>query len=307
MTKGTEDSLNLVIGHLKAGCEEWALPAEQVRPVLAKLMQELGEEADDEHYQVYVINSRNEAITVYDGGLFVYSAPNISKLYYKPGSYDEAIEILTSLPQRENGFRATFASSLPIRPAAFSPVSQNEFPLHASSNSGNLRVLKRLVEGGRDVNQADLDGATPIMHAAIEGHYAVCRYLIEHGADLSLRDNDGESLWDLAREHPSILALLTFAGERRRDYPTGDQNVYAVFDNYALYDLTLPPELWSESNVIQFTYLDKLIDGKVEGYTWHHHQEPGRMQLIPSGMHQTYRHRGGRYLGNWAYVPGLRD
>lgn len=30
-----------------------------------------------------------------------------------------------------------------------------------------------------------------------------------------------------------------------------------------------------------------------DGFTWHHHQESGLMQLIPSDLHNTVRHTGG--------------
>ena len=35
---------------------------------------------------------------------------------------------------------------------------------------------------------------------------------------------------------------------------------------------------------------------KPEGYTWHHHEERGRMQLVDSEIHRQTRHEGGRSL-----------
>lgn len=32
---------------------------------------------------------------------------------------------------------------------------------------------------------------------------------------------------------------------------------------------------------------------KIPGYTWHHHQDSGRMQLVPKGKHNEARHIGG--------------
>lgn len=32
---------------------------------------------------------------------------------------------------------------------------------------------------------------------------------------------------------------------------------------------------------------------KIPGFTWHHHQEFGRMQLVPSDFHQAVGHSGG--------------
>ncbi|SMO95181.1 HNH endonuclease [Melghirimyces algeriensis] len=36
--------------------------------------------------------------------------------------------------------------------------------------------------------------------------------------------------------------------------------------------------------------------GSPEGYTWHHHQDTGRMQLIPRDVHQRARHTGGHAI-----------
>jgi ankyrin repeat protein len=59
-----------------------------------------------------------------------------------------------------------------------------------------LQVVKRFVELGNDVNQADDYGITPLMAAANYGNVPVIQYLIDAGADLSAHDlgkkNDGQ-------------------------------------------------------------------------------------------------------------------
>ena len=52
-------------------------------------------------------------------------------------------------------------------------------------------------------------------------------------------------------------------------------------------------------NIEQFTdrQLEQIRNGdKPEGYTWHHHEEPGRMQLVDSEIHAMTPHTGGRSL-----------
>ena len=52
-------------------------------------------------------------------------------------------------------------------------------------------------------------------------------------------------------------------------------------------------------NTEQFTdrQLEQIRNGdKPEGYTWHHHEEPGRMQLVDSEIHARIQHTGGRSL-----------
>jgi hypothetical protein len=44
--------------------------------------------------------------------------------------------------------------------------------------------------------------------------------------------------------------------------------------------------------------LRKIMSGekKIPGYTWHHHQETGRMQLVPTDIHEWIKHVGGTEL-----------
>jgi hypothetical protein len=38
---------------------------------------------------------------------------------------------------------------------------------------------------------------------------------------------------------------------------------------------------------------------RIPGYTWHHHQDTGRMQLIPKELHDKTGHVGGSKM--WGY------
>jgi uncharacterized protein YoaH (UPF0181 family) len=63
----------------------------------------------------------------------------------------------------------------------------------------------------------------------------------------------------------------------------------------------LPRELWGVPEGRQYIYLDNLIGGRPPGYTWHHSQVSGRMELVPSGVHGMYGHQGGCSPGQWSY------
>ena len=65
----------------------------------------------------------------------------------------------------------------------------------------------------------------------------------------------------------------------------------------------LPESMWQMTGEQQFKYLDQLIGGEVPGYTWHHSEIPGRMELVPYGIHRMYQHEGGRAPGQWGYRP----
>ena len=120
-------------------------------------------------------------------------------------------------------------------------------PLHAAANSGNLEmvrilieydpaninarygsgwtalycasegrnpedgsVVRFLLEHGADVNGQDLDGWTPLHVASISGALEVVRLLLEHGADVEAKKNDGNTALQVATDigHDEVVKLL---------------------------------------------------------------------------------------------------
>jgi hypothetical protein len=102
-----------------------------------------------------------------------------------------------------------------------------------------------------------------------------------------------------------------------------DQGNYPDFTGHVVLDVQLPPELWQKSDAEQFRWLNEHVlaadgaqaksfpwnhpsdvgtDSPPHGYTWHHHQQPGRMQLVPFGVHGAVQHSGGRQV--WAGTEG---
>ncbi|MBQ4900494.1 HNH endonuclease [Paenibacillus sp. Marseille-P2973] len=65
----------------------------------------------------------------------------------------------------------------------------------------------------------------------------------------------------------------------------------------------LPESFWKLSDREQFKWLDEQIGGYREGYTWHHTEIPGKMELVPFGIHNITLHNGGRSTGMWADTP----
>lgn len=65
----------------------------------------------------------------------------------------------------------------------------------------------------------------------------------------------------------------------------------------------LPKDMWKMTDAEQFKWLDEQTGGTVEGYTWHHTEIPGKMQLVPTGIHNITTHNGGRSDGMWADAP----
>lgn len=60
---------------------------------------------------------------------------------------------------------------------------------------------------------------------------------------------------------------------------------------------------WKQSDKVQFDWLDGQIGGSRSGMTWHHTEIPGKMELVPYGIHNITSHNGGRTAGMWADAP----
>jgi hypothetical protein len=98
----------------------------------------------------------------------------------------------------------------------------------------------------------------------------------------------------------------------------GREGVFPVFDS--LHDAQLPETLYKESDKKQFAECDKQLKAAIEkkpelagkftpeqleqikngetpdGYTWHHNEESGKMQLVDEEIHAKTRHTGGRSI-----------
>ncbi len=101
------------------------------------------------------------------------------------------------------------------------------------------------------------------------------------------------------------------------------QGVFPVFES--IYDVQLPEEYYESSSYThlklsndqlyeaiqispelkaQFTdiQLEQIYDGETpDGYTWHHHEQPGKMQLMDTVIHAQSGHTGGMSLWGGGY------
>ena len=63
--------------------------------------------------------------------------------------------------------------------------------------------------------------------------------------------------------------------------------------------------MWPKTDREQFQWLDSQLPNGVRpsGYTWHHSEISGKMELVEFGIHNSTWHKGGRAPGNWAHAP----
>jgi ankyrin repeat protein len=94
--------------------------------------------------------------------------------------------------------------------------------IHRHVPDGWLPAVKYLVEEfGADVNARDLNGYTPLHHAAARGDDELIRYLVDQGADVSVVSRKGQTTVDMANgpvqritPFPSTIAMLEGLGAK---------------------------------------------------------------------------------------------
>ena len=107
---------------------------------------------------------------------------------------------------------APVASASPAVPAS---VDDRGDQLLAATRKGDLAEVKRLLDGGADVNTRTRYNSTPLFFACDRGHTEIVRLLIERGADVNVKDNfyNANALgWAMSKKHDDIVALLIEKG-----------------------------------------------------------------------------------------------
>ena len=86
----------------------------------------------------------------------------------------------------------------------------NATALIESARGGNLRIARKLVESGADVNASDEFKLTSLMYAAMFGRLDVVKYLVKHGAHFGLIDVYGKTAkqWALHGNYQEIVDFL---------------------------------------------------------------------------------------------------
>ena len=81
--------------------------------------------------------------------------------------------------------------------------------VHYAAFDGDLEALMLLHARGANLNKVvPVNGLTPLILAAIKGHFGVVQYLLENGADSQARTVDGERAMDIVRRI-SLISIST--------------------------------------------------------------------------------------------------
>ena len=81
-------------------------------------------------------------------------------------------------------------------------------PLHKASSTGNLKMVKDLIQLGAEIEAKDEDGMTSLLFAVSEGKADVVKYLIEMGAQIEEKTKIDITPLHLSKNHEITKILI---------------------------------------------------------------------------------------------------
>jgi ankyrin repeat protein len=117
----------------------------------------------------------------------------------------------------EAGDLALVKQILKRDPGALTSRDNNRFremPIHFAAASGNVDMMRLILDAGADIDAGDSDNSTALGIAAMRKHPEMVTFLIEHGADVNHRDRKADCPLSFAvyGKDETIIKQLVVAG-----------------------------------------------------------------------------------------------
>lgn len=191
--------------HLVLGCGAWVWLAQDAgteREILAKYRDRIA----DHRLSPYVADEAGDSTLSLAAALGKDAVVRRLLASHPHGEAEQAALLHAAWCAAQNGrdmaLRRLLEAGVPANAAyADAPL------LITAVNSGKLKVAAALLEAGADVNAADAEGNTPLLHAVVNGNFAMVKLLLEQGADPA-RSNHAGRRADDCTHHTAILELL---------------------------------------------------------------------------------------------------
>ena len=104
-------------------------------------------------------------------------------------------------------------------PDKYGPLT---FLIHSMTVQGKLDLVQLFVSKGVDVNTRDVNGATPLHHAAEMGNIDIAKFLISKGADINAKRGGGVTPLYCAAEKTGNIEVVQFLVSKGADVNAGD-------------------------------------------------------------------------------------
>ncbi|MFK7816778.1 MAG: ankyrin repeat domain-containing protein [Gammaproteobacteria bacterium] len=100
-----------------------------------------------------------------------------------------------------------------LPPELLAIIKSNRNPLkesflHWYALEGEVRVFKKIIELGLDLNTQNKFGNTPLMECALIDRWDMVELLLAHGADPEIKNNDNENAIESLRNNYSKVKSL---------------------------------------------------------------------------------------------------
>ncbi|CAM9842849.1 unnamed protein product [Chrysoparadoxa australica] len=140
-----------------------------------------------------------------------YGSARVLRLLLSLGVYKAALDYggWTALHYACNYGRVNCVPHL-LEPIATVQSTELRFsPFHLACRSGDVEIIRMLVENGAEVNALAGLKLTPLHMAAQGDHIEACKYLLQQGADPNAEDEAGIKPGRLAKNHELKELLLS--------------------------------------------------------------------------------------------------
>jgi hypothetical protein len=153
------------------------------------------------------------------------------------------------------------------RPSVIEAVHKGHAVGHEQDGVDAVRAA--LAAGG-DVNEREVDGSTPLMHAALECRAQIMSLLLERGADARLRSKSGRAGSFTGNGKTALLVASGCFIARRRAELAPERHMPA---NYAAYELAAPLKMvrdliahWADVNLADADGRTPLMMAAMQGW-----------------------------------------
>ncbi|MEK5395873.1 HNH endonuclease signature motif containing protein [Paenibacillus sp. FSL K6-2859] len=201
------------------------------------------------------------------------------------------------IPMDSNSLPKTFVQEHYINEMnGFGDVKGGKIEGTGKANKANLKNIDDFINGNKNFNEV------------IEDYAKIYKEQVDSNKPWSWDDTipGGDSLSAAQKRKIKEMAVANrHIPEIKVTKVDGMRYGFADFAGAGVVKETvqLPEKSWKLSDKEQFKWLDEQIGGTRKGMTWHHTEIPGKMELVPFGIHNITPHNGGRTAGMWADAP----